>query len=116
VALFDTPGYLLGGGSRAMGTVELEELITLVEHGDVTVVDVREPHELAEGRIPQSINIPYRLLRATSELAPNGPIVTICETGPRAMVAASVLAARGFDARPVAPGGMRDWAAAGLPT
>jgi len=39
--------------------------------------------------------------------------VTICETGPRAAIAASILRARGFDARPVVDGGMVDWRARG---
>jgi rhodanese-related sulfurtransferase len=39
--------------------------------------------------------------------------VTICESGPRAAIAASILAARGFDARAVATGGIDGWAAAG---
>ena len=35
--------------------------------------------------------------------------MTICESGPRAAVAASVLVAAGVDARPVLNGGIRDW-------
>ncbi len=37
------------------------------------------------------------------------PAVTICESGPRAAVAASVLQAAGLDARPVLDGGVADW-------
>ena len=36
-------------------------------------------------------------------------MVTICESGARAGVAASVLAAAGLDARPVLNGGINDW-------
>ena len=43
----------------------------------------------------------------------NGPIVTICNSGPRAAIAASILRARGLDARPVVDGGMEDWLARG---
>jgi rhodanese-related sulfurtransferase len=39
--------------------------------------------------------------------------VTICESGARAAIAASVLQAAGFDARPVLEGGIRGWEAAG---
>jgi rhodanese-related sulfurtransferase len=35
--------------------------------------------------------------------------VTICETGPRAAIAASVLAAAGLKARPVLHGGVYEW-------
>jgi hypothetical protein len=44
------------------------------------------------------------------------PIVTICETGPRAAIAASILAAHGFDAHPVVNGGIDSWVAQGRPT
>jgi rhodanese-related sulfurtransferase len=37
------------------------------------------------------------------------PVVTICESGTRAAIAASILAAHGFDARPVIHGGVPDW-------
>jgi rhodanese-related sulfurtransferase len=40
------------------------------------------------------------------------PIVTICETGPRAAIAASVLQSVGLDARP-ALGGVAAWRARG---
>jgi rhodanese-related sulfurtransferase len=36
-------------------------------------------------------------------------VVTICESGARAAIAASVLAAAGVDARPVLRGGIPDW-------
>jgi rhodanese-related sulfurtransferase len=39
--------------------------------------------------------------------------VTICESGARAGIAASILAAKGVPARPVLNGGISDWAARG---
>ena len=39
--------------------------------------------------------------------------MTICESGPRAAIAASVLAAAGVDASPVLPGGITDWQRSG---
>ena len=48
------------------------------------------------------------------ELREDGrPVVTICESGARAAVAASVLAAAGVEARPVLNGGIPDWEARG---
>ena len=37
------------------------------------------------------------------------PVVTICESGARAAIAASVLQAAGVEARPVLDGGLADW-------
>ena len=76
---------------------------------------MREKDERDEGYIPGSVNVPYRLL-PEADLPDDRPLVTICETGPRAAIAASILSARGYDARAVANGGIDAWAAAGKPT
>ena len=39
--------------------------------------------------------------------------MTICESGARAGIAASILASKGVAARPVLNGGIADWAARG---
>jgi hydroxyacylglutathione hydrolase len=112
VAIFELAGYVVGPPSdERLPPVELDELERLVEAGDVEVLDVREPHERDEGYIPGSRNIPYRLVREwVDDLEGGRPVVTICSNGPRAGVAASVLAAAGVDARPVLHGGVPDWA------
>ncbi len=116
VGLLDIVGYLLGGGPEKLDFVAVGELDVLVEEGAV-LVDVREPDEFEQTRIPGSRNIPYRLLvLGENDLPRDRPVVTICETGPRAVIGASILAARGFDARAVGEGGIDDWAEAGRPT
>jgi glyoxylase-like metal-dependent hydrolase (beta-lactamase superfamily II)/rhodanese-related sulfurtransferase len=111
VGIFDLAGYLVGPPSEErLPPVELDELERLVETGAVEVLDVREPYERDEGYIPGSRNIPYRLVREwVDDLQSGKPVVTICSSGPRAAVAASVLAAAGVDARPVMHGGVPDW-------
>jgi hydroxyacylglutathione hydrolase len=92
-------------------TVEVQELERLLEEDSVQVLDVREKSERDAGYIPGTLHIPYRLLRAAGGdgLDPERPIVTICESGARAGIAASVLVAAGLDARPVLHGGINDW-------
>jgi hydroxyacylglutathione hydrolase len=115
VAVFDVAGFVLGGGPEQLDVVEIGELERLLEQG-AELIDVREKDERDAGYIPGSRNVPYRLLAlGENELPRDRPIVTICETGPRAAVAASVLAARGYDARPVVGGGVDDWERAGKP-
>ncbi len=75
------------------------------------MIDVREADEVEQGTIPGSLNVPYRLAWTTDCPARRPPLVTVCETGPRAAVAASVLLARGYDVRPVVGGGVADWLA-----
>ena len=78
------------------------------------MIDVRELDERDTGFIPGSRHIPYRLLRAYgASVADSKPVVTVCESGPRAAIAASVLAAAGVDARAVIHGGITDWARRG---
>jgi hydroxyacylglutathione hydrolase len=91
--------------------MELDELEQLLEQGAVQVVDVREKSERDEGYIPGSLHIPFRLLRdfGTDGVDTEKPVVTICESGMRASIAASVLRAAGVHARPVLHGGVHDW-------
>jgi hydroxyacylglutathione hydrolase len=95
-------------------TVELEELDALLREGEVTVLDVREKDERDEGYIAGSRHIPYRLVPAwIDDLREEQPLVTICTSGSRAAIAASVLIAEGIEARPVLHGGVEDYAERG---
>jgi rhodanese-related sulfurtransferase len=112
VGLFNVAGYFAhADASQRSDVVEVRELERLLEEGTVQVLDVREKTERDAGYIPGTLHIPYRLLRACGGdgLDPERPVVTICESGARAGVAASVLAAAGLDARPVLHGGINDW-------
>jgi rhodanese-related sulfurtransferase len=113
VALLDLTGFVLGAGDERTEPVELDELEHLVQAG-AELIDVREKDERDDGYIPGSRNIPYRLLMmCCPDLPTEQPIVTICETGARAAIAASILRGRGYDARPVIKGGMAGWRARG---
>jgi hydroxyacylglutathione hydrolase len=116
VGVLDIAGYVLGGGPELLGVVSVDELDALLEAG-AELIDVREKDERDTGYIAGSRNIPYRLLAlGEADLPRDKPIVTICESGPRAAIAASILAARGFDAHPVVSGGIDSWVEAGKPT
>ena len=115
VALFGVSGWQEGGGSEQLEPVSLEELERLLADDAVELLDVREADERDDGHIPGSRHLPYRTARAAAEagLLNGRPVVTICESGPRAAVAASVLQAAGVNARPVLDGGVADWRANG---
>lgn len=117
VGVFEIAGYLEGpAATETLELMGLDRLQELLAQGAVELVDVREPHERDAGYIPGSSNIPYRVIgRFADELAGDRPVVTICETGPRAAVAASVLAAHGVRAIAVADTGVYDWLARGGP-
>jgi rhodanese-related sulfurtransferase/glyoxylase-like metal-dependent hydrolase (beta-lactamase superfamily II) len=115
VAIFDLAGWEEGGGEERLRPVSLEELEQLLADDAIELLDVREADERDDGHIPGSRNLPYRTVRAAAEagLLDGRPVVTICESGPRAAIAASVLQAAGVDARPVLNGGVATWCAHG---
>jgi hydroxyacylglutathione hydrolase len=111
VGLFEIAGWQEGGGTEKLEPVSLEELERLLADDAVDLLDVRETDERDESHIPGSQHLPYRTARAAAEagLLNGRPVVTICESGPRAAVAASVLQAAGVNARPVLDGGVATW-------
>jgi hydroxyacylglutathione hydrolase len=112
VGFLELAGYVTEGRTtEKLEPMELDELEQLLEQGAVQVLDVREKAERDEGYIPGSLHIPFRLLRdfGTEGVDTEKPVVTICESGMRASIAASVLTAAGVDARPVLHGGVNDW-------
>ena len=114
VGFLELEGYVLGDGPERTEAVSLDELDELLKEGGAELIDVRERDERDGGYIAGSRNIPYRLLPvASADVPTDRPVVTICESGARAAVAASILVARGIDARPVLDGGITAWAARG---
>ncbi|HEY0417779.1 MAG TPA: MBL fold metallo-hydrolase [Gaiellaceae bacterium] len=109
IGIFGVAGYVVAPvAEETLATVDVVELKELIDASDVQVVDVREAVERDDGYIPGSRNIPYRLLRklGCGALERSKPVVTVCESGPRAAIAASLLAREGFDVRAVSPGGI----------
>jgi glyoxylase-like metal-dependent hydrolase (beta-lactamase superfamily II)/rhodanese-related sulfurtransferase len=111
VGLLALAGYVLRPpATETIATVDVAELKRLIDEQAVQVVDVRETTERDAGYIPGSRNIPYRLIRklGCGALERDKPVVTVCESGPRAAIAASLLQREGFDVSAVADGGMAD--------
>lgn len=111
VGILDIAGFVLSPAApERLATVDVADLKALIDDASVQVVDVREKDERDGGYIPGSRNIPYRLIRklGCGALEKERPVVTVCESGPRAAIAASLLAREGFDVRAVAGGGVGD--------
>jgi len=113
VGIFECVGYVLRPreGEETLATVDVADLKRLLDSADVQLVDVREQGERDSGYLPGSRNIPYRLIRklGCGALDRSKPVVTVCESGPRAAIAASLFKREGFDARAVADGGIADF-------
>jgi rhodanese-related sulfurtransferase len=92
------------------------------------LVDVREPGEFAQGRIPGAVNIPRGVLEFEVDGHPavncvkdpalshrELPVILSCRSGARSALAAAALKDLGF-AEPVSlAGGFMGWANAGQP-
>jgi hydroxyacylglutathione hydrolase len=109
VGILEIDGFVLAPDTpETIAAVSVDDLKRMLREAEVQVVDVREASERDEGYIPGSTNIPYRLLRklGPGALERTRPVVTVCESGPRAAIAASLLQREGFDVRPVMDGGV----------
>jgi rhodanese-related sulfurtransferase len=79
------------------------------------LLDVREADEWQAGHAPGAFWIPLgELDRARTEIPFNRQIVCVCRSGQRSARAAEARLEWGFEASNMV-GGMRAWAAAGLP-
>jgi hydroxyacylglutathione hydrolase len=79
------------------------------------VVDVRQASEFDAGHVPGSVHIGAGELPAVLDRLPRDrPIATICGSGYRASVAASMLRAAGFERVASVRGGVPDWEARGF--
>jgi adenylyltransferase/sulfurtransferase len=78
--------------------IEPEELAARLERGEeLTLVDVREPHERAIIRFPNAIVIPIgQLARRQKELNPDIDTIFICREGKRSILAINTLREAGY--------------------
>lgn len=86
------------------------DYLSVVAPGAV-LVDVREPDEVAEGTLPNSLNIPVGDVAARiGELEPGKRVVLFCRSGGRSGQAAQFLVDSGFGDVINLEGGMLAWA------
>jgi hydroxyacylglutathione hydrolase len=110
--------WAAGMGVAALDLWPIERLRAHVGDPAVTIVDVREPGEWADGVIAGAKLIAQsELWTRHDELPHNGQLVTICGAGVRSARAASLLEHLGFTrAATVDRAGMAEWVKRGYPT
>ena len=114
VGLFNLSYLPHADTSETIEPIDIAELERLAANGPVEILDVREKNERDEGYIDGTRHMPYRIVRALLEDLPDDrPIVTICSSGSRASIAASVIASAGMEVHPVLGGGIPEWAERG---
>ncbi|MFA4819781.1 MAG: rhodanese-like domain-containing protein [Candidatus Aenigmatarchaeota archaeon] len=95
-----------------MKTITTKELKQKIDSGEqLTILDVREPHEYMDWHIEGSINLPVSNLMHRGfriELPKENEIVTVCVHGFRSETARRILAEHGYNVRSL-DGGMVEW-------
>ena len=83
--------------------------------GTIQLIDVRQDHEFAAGRIAGARHLELTQLAAQAgTVKRDRPVVFYCRSGTRSAVATDAFAQAGFDAHNMV-GGLLAWQAAGLP-
>ena len=100
----------------AVPEIDVTELARLRGEGELVLVDVRQPDEHAEVRVPGVTLIPLGEVPERFEEIPNeGTVYVICAVGGRSAKAAEFLGRQGYEAVNVA-GGTNAWVDAGYET
>lgn len=109
----------LGGTGEGYKTVSPEEFAKEITSPKVYLVDVRTPAEYAEGHIEGAGNLDVTaedfIEKAKETLPKDKTIAVYCGSGKRSGMAATKLAAEGYDILNM-DGGLSAWQKAGLPT
>lgn len=80
------------------------------------LLDVREPNEFTQVRVPGAVSLPTSTFSTRlGELPPDRPLLVICHLGSRSAAVTSFLARRGRSGVVNVAGGMDAWERAGLP-
>ncbi len=96
--------------------IQPEEAKALIDSGQVTVVDVREPWEYQKDHIAGAKLIPLaRIISSPGAQINEDHVIFVCEVGQRSGVAAEVAASLGFENLYNLEGGMTAWRQHGYP-
>ncbi len=94
--------------------IDVAELVARQAEG-ATLIDVRQPAEFDQARVPGATLIPLNdLVERIDEVPTDGTVYVICATGARSARAVERFRAQGIDAVNIA-GGTVAWIDAGLP-
>lgn len=86
--------------------------VTRMNSNNITVVDVREPHEFVQGHIENAQNVPLGKLEeqlGTLEPYKNKEVMVVCQSGTRTTAACKILVKAGFEKLLSLKGGMQSW-------
>ncbi len=92
------------------GVYTVDDLYLRLGKENMSILDVREKEEYAEGHIPGAVNIYVGELEdKLSGIPKDRPVVSVCSSGYRSGLGASILTRRGFERVYNLIGGMTAW-------
>jgi rhodanese-related sulfurtransferase len=95
--------------------VSTDETARALAEGSAQVVDVREPHEREAGYVDGTEHIELQQLAGAAQaLDRERPVIFLCRSGVRSLMAAQAFQRAGYDAYSMA-GGLVEWAGEGRP-
>jgi len=122
-----TAAQLVGFARERIKEIDPARLVEMQQAG-AAVIDVREPDEFTEGRVPGANNIPRGVLEFKVDGHPavncstdpaladrDQPLVVYCRTGGRSALAAGALGTMGFSNVYSLAGGFTAWTESGHP-
>ncbi len=94
-----------------------QQVVNLIkQQKDLLIIDVRSPRELKEGKIENSVLIPFwDIMRGNCNIPKNRPILLFCAIGGRSYGAMQILAKKGYPVVYNMKGGLAEWKKEGLP-
>ena len=93
-----------------MNVITTEQLLQKIEAGEeISVIDVRESDEVANGIIPGAKHIALGQIESNmDQLDKSVPHYIVCKAGGRSAMACEILEENGYNVTNIA-GGMMDW-------
>lgn len=112
---------LIAAASAEVETLSVDEVKRRCDRGGAVLLDVREPSEVAKGKIAGAVHVPRGLLEFAADpanpmhnqaLSSERPVIVYCGSGGRSALAAKTLKEMGFDRVSHMEGGFGAWKAA----
>ena len=104
----------MSGAQPPVVDLDLDDVKQGLAEASLVLVDVREPHEFAAGRIPGSVSHPLSSFDPDRlPLAEGKRVVFSCAAGVRSVRAIELAHAAGLDLREHYRGGFKEWAGLG---
>ncbi len=93
-----------------MKTISAKQVEEKLNNGEqLNIIDVRETHEVAFGKIPSAVNIPLGLIEfRMQDLDKSKEYIMVCRSGARSSQACRFLESYGFNVTNMT-GGMMSW-------